>query len=212
MRSTKSHPCNSRPQKDSLIHLLDPNSEPFKLNVIDTGYIVLISPLSSLNPLPFSHQHQFDLLNQQAVFHYHYVLHIPHVWISKPSKTPLPSVPSANPLDACSNDSSRLIMTWHWGSSVKSFEDTNRLVHEYLRNHLFDPAELSDFDAHRETKLINKAISQCLDGWHESDIDIAVPDGQPHPPGGTVAVPKFSVPGLLHRSITELIQSVWSSS
>ena len=38
-----------------------------------------------------------------------------------------------------------------------------------------------------------------------------MPDGQPHPPGGTVQVPKFSVPGLLHRSITELIQSVWSS-
>ena len=116
-----------------------------------------------------------------------------------------------DPLDQCSNDSCRLIMQWHWSKPVKSLEDTNWLVHQVLLNKAFHRSDLLDFDARRETKLIDKAIAKHSDGWKESSVNISVPDGHTHTHNSDTPVPAFSVPGLFHRSITEIMKSVWSS-
>ena len=101
-------------------------------------------------------------------------------------------------------------MQWHWSSGTKSLEDTNRLVHQVIRNALLNPDELVDFDSHRETKLINKAISKLNDRWHETTVPILVPDGKDHASSEDSSIPVFTVPGLVHRSITEIIKTVWS--
>ena len=113
-------------------------------------------------------------------------------------------------LDKCSSYSARLLMEWHWSSQTKSFEDTNRLVHEVIRDAHMHPDDLIDFDARTETKRLDLAIARLKDGWHESSIDIQVPDGQCHRSTNDPPVPTFTVSGLLHRSITEVIRSVWS--
>ena len=101
-------------------------------------------------------------------------------------------------------------MEWHWSSSTKSLDDTNRLVHQVIRNALLNPEDLVDFDSHRETKLIDKAISNLNDGWHETTVPILVPDGQSHPSSEDASIPVFIVPGLVHRSLTEIIKTIWS--
>ena len=72
------------------------------------------------------------------------------------------------------------------------------------------PDELVGFDARTETKRLDLAIARLKDGWHKSSIDIQVPDGQPHCSVNDPPIPTFTVSGLLHCSITEVIQSVWS--
>lgn len=115
------------------------------------------------------------------------------------------------PLEGCSTVSSRLIMGYHWSKSSKSLDDINYLVHQVIRHSLMNPNELANFDAYRETRRIDAAIAQRSDGWRESSVKIEVPDGREHPPGSENPIPIFSVPGLVHRSLTEIIKAVWSS-
>lgn len=114
-------------------------------------------------------------------------------------------------LAQCSNISSQLVMAWHWSSPTKSLESTNQLVHSVIRHVLMNPQELTDFDARLETKRLDAAIEQLQDGWRKSAVKILVPDGKPHPSSTHSSIPTFSVPGLMHRSVTAIIKAVWTS-
>lgn len=111
----------------------------------------------------------------------------------------------------CSNDLAQLIMEWHWANPVKSLADTNKLVHEVFLHNLMRPQQLAKFDVFAETKHINAALTKLNDGWQETSVEILVPDGQPHLSPAQPPVPIFAVPRLLHRSITEIIKTVWTS-
>lgn len=73
------------------------------------------------------------------------------------------------------------------------------------------PQQLAKFDAFAKMKCIDAALMKLNDGWQETSVKILVPDGQPHLSPAQPPVPIFAVPGLLHRSITEIIKTVWTS-
>lgn len=75
-----------------------------------------------------------------------------------------------------------------------------------------DAKELEHFSARRETALMDAALDQDGDRWKESDVSIPIPDGRSRGPGSETSIPLFSVPGLMHRSIVEIIKETWSSS
>lgn len=130
--------------------------------------------------------------------------------LSKPDNPTNKPSSATEALTQCSNISSQLIMEWHWATPVKSLDDTNKLVHDVFlhakREHLLK------FDAHAETRRIDAAIAKMHDGWREVDVNIHIPDGQTHSSPDDPTVPIFTVPGLLHRSIVEIIRAVWTSA
>ncbi|KAK7685095.1 hypothetical protein QCA50_011932 [Cerrena zonata] len=113
-------------------------------------------------------------------------------------------------LDSCSTRSAQLIMDWHWSTPTKSLEDTNKLVLQVIP--LLKAEELSHFSAQAETRRIDAAIAELSDGWRDSPVNISVPDGNLHPPDGTHPVPVFTIHGLVHRPLIEIIKSVWTCS
>ena len=66
------------------------------------------------------------------------------------------------------------------------------------------------FDACREIANIDAAARKRKDCWHESSMDIYVPDGKPHLKPEDGSTPIFLVSGLHHQSIMEIIKDVWS--
>ena len=118
----------------------------------------------------------------------------------------------AEKLKACSSRSAALVMQWFWERQSKSIDDCDGLVHDVILNDEFNLNDLRDFSARRETASMDKALSRNADRWHESSVTIDVPDGRPHRlHEGHADVPQFVVPGLMHRSISDIIRTCWSS-
>lgn len=118
----------------------------------------------------------------------------------------------AEKLKACSSRSAALVMQWFWERQGRSIDDCDTLVHDVILNDELNLEDLRTFSARRETASMDKAISRNSDRWHESSVVIDVPDGRTHRPHDAYPeVPKFTIPGLMHRSITEIIRSTWSS-
>ena len=114
----------------------------------------------------------------------------------------------AEQLKACSNRSAALVMQWFWERQGKSIEDCDSLVHEVILNDELNLEDLRGFSARRETASMDKALARDADRWQETSVTIAVPDGHTHSPGD---IPTFDVPGLMYRSVTDVIRTTWSS-
>ena len=118
----------------------------------------------------------------------------------------------AEKLKACSSRSAALVMQWFWERQGKSVDDCDRLVHEVILNDELNLEDLRQFSARRETASMDKALSRNADRWQESTITIDVPDGRSHRPHDEFPqIPQFSIAGLMHRSITDIIRTTWSS-
>ena len=118
----------------------------------------------------------------------------------------------AEKLKACSSRSAALVMQWFWECQGKSINDCDTLVHEVILNDELNLEDFQSFSAHRETASMDKVLSGDTDWWQESSVVIDIPDGQLHRTQGEIPnVPQFTIPGLMHRSITEIIRTVWSS-
>ena len=117
----------------------------------------------------------------------------------------------AEKLKACSSRSAALVMQWFWERQSKSIDDCDSLVHDVILNDELNLEDLRDFSARRETSLMDKALSRNPDRWKESSVVIDVPDGRTHRGPGHTPIPQFVVPGLMHRSITDIIRTTWSS-
>ncbi|KAK7680031.1 hypothetical protein QCA50_016977 [Cerrena zonata] len=113
-------------------------------------------------------------------------------------------------LAGCTNHSTRMFMEWYWRSKSKSLEDANYFVHNVLLHDDFLLQEMAGFDARRETAQIDVEANKRADRWQESDVNIYVPDGHPHVSPDDGPIPIYSVKGLIHCSITEIIKDVWS--
>jgi len=104
------------------------------------------------------------------------------------------------------------MMSWMWtGSSMKSIGEMKKLV-DFLKSDDFKKDDLATFDIHSETTkfdnyLERPAIDNPQDGWRESEVIIQVPDGKVH---SKDSIPTFKVPGLHHRSLVDVIKTIYS--
>lgn len=115
------------------------------------------------------------------------------------------------------------LMNWMWtGSAMKSISEMKNLVN-FLKSDQFKKEDLENFDIRAETVKFDKYLdgsstshpkqsteskaSSPKDGWRESEVQILVPDQKPHKKED---IPTFAVPGLLHRSIVEIIKATFS--
>lgn len=115
------------------------------------------------------------------------------------------------------------LMNWMWtGSATKSITEVNRLV-DFLKSDQFNKEDLAGFDMKATTGMLDRFMegssgtkgtadstldkANIKDGWRESDVVFEVPDLEKHKPND---IPTFTVSGLLHRSIVNVIKSAFS--
>ena len=105
------------------------------------------------------------------------------------------------------NTTVHAVMQWlNNGNTMKSEVKTTKLVHDVILSPNFNPTDLAGFDAHRENQRLDKALSQSTlqSEFIESSVDILVPSGETNVEGRI-----FTIPGLLHRKLTSVIQEAF---
>jgi hypothetical protein len=115
--------------------------------------------------------------------------------------------PSPSPVHR--NESVEMLMNWKdSGTSAKSDAEVNRLVNDVLLDPIFKLEDLQGFSVARENQRSDAAEkrSPFFDSFQTTDINIEVPSGTSGIPPGT-----FSVPGLVYRKLTDVIQASLSS-
>ncbi|KAG5649395.1 hypothetical protein H0H81_004126 [Sphagnurus paluster] len=113
------------------------------------------------------------------------------------------------------------IMNWFWtGLLLKSLLEMSKLVN-FLKSDAFQKEDLTDFDICKETAKFDQQMegrpnsnepstsATPNNGWVETDVVIEVPDGEKHPDPTTI--PRFSIPGLRHCSLLEIIRHTFSN-
>lgn len=109
----------------------------------------------------------------------------------------------------CGSKTIELLLDWqNTGSSAKSNEEINRLVHAVLLHPGFRPDELRSFNATQENRKADAADEQSpfLHSFQCTDIEIEVPSG-----AKGVANRMFTIPGLYYRKIITLIKEAFTS-
>lgn len=102
-----------------------------------------------------------------------------------------------------------LLLDWqNTGSSAKSNQEINRLVHAVLFHPEFQLDELRSFNATRENQKADAADEQSLfpSSFQHADIGIDVPSGSNGVPSKT-----FTLPGLYYRQIVPMIKEMFES-
>ena len=120
-----------------------------------------------------------------------------------------PPIRQTPPTPVYRNESVEMIMNWKdSGAPTKSNTEINRLVKDVLLDPEFKLEDLKGFSVAREDKQSDAAEkkSPFLDSFQTADINIEVPSGVKGVPPGT-----FTVPGLLYRKLTTVIQAAFSS-
>ena len=117
--------------------------------------------------------------------------------------------PSPPPSPVHRNKSVEMLMNWKdSGTSTKSDAEVNRLVNSVLLDPNFKLEDLKGFNVARENQRSDAAEkkSPFFDSFQTADINIEVPSG-------TSGIPpaSFSVPGLVYRKLTAVIQAAFSS-
>jgi hypothetical protein len=117
--------------------------------------------------------------------------------------------PSVRPSLVHRNESVEILMNWKdSGASTKSDAEVNRLVNDVLLDPNFKLEDLQGFNVARENQRSDAAEKKFpfFDSFQTADINIEVPSGTSGIPPGT-----FSVPGLVYRKLTAVIQASLSS-
>ncbi|KJA12763.1 hypothetical protein HYPSUDRAFT_210146 [Hypholoma sublateritium FD-334 SS-4] len=125
------------------------------------------------------------------------------------SAAPMQPPPPPPPAPVHRNKSIELLMNWKdSGATTKSDTEINRLVRDVLLNPNFELEDLKGFNVARENKRADAAVkkSTFIDSFQSANVDIEVPSGTKGVPPAT-----FSVPGLLYRKLTAVIQAAFSS-
>ena len=134
-----------------------------------------------------------------------------------------PTAPSYAPF---ANSTIFGLMNWMWsGSAMKSIGEMVKLVN-FLKSDDFKKEDLVDFDVRKQTAQFDASLEDTTrsggessgvqhskegahvvkDGWREVEVDIQVPTGQAHSSDNDI--PVYSVPGLHHRSLVEVLKAV----
>jgi hypothetical protein len=107
------------------------------------------------------------------------------------------------------NKSVKLLLDWqNTGSSAKSNEEVNRLVHSVLLHPDFQLGVLQSFNATNENWKVDAAEekSPFLNSFQHANLDIDIPSGNKAVPSRT-----FSIPGLYYCRIVTLIKEAFSN-
>jgi hypothetical protein len=118
-------------------------------------------------------------------------------------------IPPPSPFPVHRNESVEMLMNWKdSGTSTKSDTEINRLVNSVLLDPNFKLEDLKGFNVARENQRSDAAEkkSPFFDSFQMADINIEVPSGTSGILPGT-----FSVPGLVYRKLTAVIQAAFSS-
>lgn len=138
----------------------------------------------------------------------------------------VPDSPSVDMWKPFANSSISGLMNWIWsGSPMKSIGEMTKLV-QFLKSDDFRKEDIVDFDVKQETAAFDKyletsgdtgadasassGIPRSNDAWREVNVNIQIPDRQPH--SSFDDVPVFTVPGLHFCPIIEVIKSVFNDS
>jgi len=108
-----------------------------------------------------------------------------------------------------SSITTELLLDWqHTGSSKKSNEEINCLVHHVIFHPNFQYEDLELFNATRENQKVEAALekSNFLRTFHHANVNIKVPSGSKH-----VAPQTLSIPGLYYCQIVPLIKEAFES-
>lgn len=108
-----------------------------------------------------------------------------------------------------SSKSVELLLDWqNTGSSAKSNDEVNRLVHSVLLHPEFHVGALQTFNATHDNRKADAAQekSPFLHSFQCADVGIQVPSGSKHVPPRT-----FNIPGLYYRKIISLIEEAFKS-
>ena len=107
------------------------------------------------------------------------------------------------------NETVEMIMNWKdSGATTKSDAEVNLLVNDILLDPNFKVEDLQGFNVAKENRQSDAAEknSPFLDSFQTANINIEIPSGVKGIPPAT-----FSVPGLLYRKLTAVIQAAFSS-
>jgi hypothetical protein len=121
---------------------------------------------------------------------------------------PVP-IPPPSPTPVHRNETVEMIMNWKdSGAPTKSDSEVNRLVKDVLLDPGFKFEDLRGFSVARENRQSDAAEkkSPFFNSFQTADINIEVPSGVKGVPPGI-----FTVPGLLYRNLTAIIQAAFSS-
>ena len=119
------------------------------------------------------------------------------------------SVSMLPPAPVHRNETVEMIMNWKdSGATTKSDAEVNRLVNDILLDPNFKVEDLQGFNVAKENRQSDAAEknSPFLDSFQTANIDIEIPSGVKGIPPAT-----FTVPGLLYRKLTAVIQAAFSS-
>ncbi|KAM6499872.1 hypothetical protein JOM56_005380 [Amanita muscaria] len=111
------------------------------------------------------------------------------------------------------NPSTFRLMNWFYsGSNLKSFIELDRLVHTVLLAPDFNVVHLEGFRSSREAEQLDNfvegsdSIFSASDGWIQGTLELPLPCEKIKNTSEATA-PKFSIDGVYHRRIMEVIKS-----
>jgi hypothetical protein len=122
-----------------------------------------------------------------------------------------------NLFSAFSSPTTGLLTCWHFsGSTAKTKEETNRLW-RYIKDPAFNPSEELVFSLDRECTLIKQYLQddsnpfRTQHGWIQSSFDFPlVKEGVKYTSETDPAIPFIQIENVIHRSITDIIKSVFA--
>jgi hypothetical protein len=110
----------------------------------------------------------------------------------------------------------RIVNWFYSGSNMKSAAELDHLVHNVLLQDDFDKAHLVDFSAKRELDRLDKYKAEkdktfpSSGGWKESSVKIHLP--APRVKCAEENAPELEIPGLMHRSLVDVITSTFQDA
>jgi hypothetical protein len=130
---------------------------------------------------------------------------------------PSPDIQPEDIFSAFSSPTAGLLMCWQYsGTNAKSAAELNRLA-TFIDDPLFNKEDAHGFSHTREKKLLNDFLKDKSNpfrtehGWHQSSVDISLPKEKVKWNSEEDA-PVLTIPGVYHRSLTDIITSVFEDT
>jgi hypothetical protein len=162
--------------------------------------------LSDVSDSPTFIQSDVDTAHQQALSSY-----LPSA-VKTASTSNAPFAPFANATIY------RLIHFWFGGPPMKTVAELDRLVNDILLQEDFSQYHLQGFRSTRELQRLDNhepgnvpQLESAAKGWRESTVKIQVPSDYASK-GNQVHAFEYEIPGVFHRSLTELIKEAFQDS
>lgn len=128
-----------------------------------------------------------------------------------------PEISNDELFEAFSNPTSGLLMAWQYsGTNQKSVAELQHLCN-FIGDPLFNSDDALTFSHTRESKNVDAYLQNKANpfrkehGWRSSTVKIHLPKEGTKWPSETDA-PELEIPGVYHRSITDIIKSVFQDN